>query len=165
MTHVRHALLLLLAFVLQTTWVHLLAIADLRPDLILVVLVQIALRTQQTEATLLGFGVGLLQDLYMPADLGLRALAGSLVGFAVSQGRTGVVADSFRVQLAFLCGAALVHDLICYLGSSGISLLSAPTYWLAQGFGQGLYTIVLGAAVAMALQVRRSFLNPSQPEP
>jgi rod shape-determining protein MreD len=160
---VRHVLLLLLAFVLQTTWLHLLAVSGLRPDLILVVLVHIALRTSQVESTVLGFGAGFLQDLYAPADLGLNALTKSLIGFAVSYGRTGVVADSVQVQIAFLCGSVVVHDLIYYLGSSGVSLATAPVYWLGHGLGQGLYTCVLGVLISVALVGRRWLLTGSRP--
>lgn len=165
MSVARHLLLLLLAFVLQTTWLHLFAVSGLRPDLILVVLVHIALRSPQLESTVLGFGAGLLQDLYSPADLGLNALAKSLVGFAVSYGRIGVVADSVQVQIAFLCGSVVVHDLIYYLGSSGVSLATAPGYWLGHGLGQGLYTCVLGALISGGMLGRRWLLTGNRPEP
>ena len=152
---VRHILLLILVFVLQTTWAHIFELFALKPDLILLVLVYIALRTGQIEATILGFCVGFFQDIHMPNDLGLNALTKSLVGFSVGYGRTGVVADSVQVQVALIFGAVLVHDLIYYLGSSGIGLADVPFSWLRYGLGRALYTCAFGALVSSALVLRR----------
>ena len=155
MTTVRHILLLILAFVLQTTWVHALEIFAVKPDLVLLVLVYIALRAGEFEATILGFCVGFLQDIYMPADLGLNALANSLIGFTVGYGRTGVVADSIQVQLALVFGAVLLHDLVYYLGSSIVALTDVPFFWLRYGLGRALYTSLLGVLISSTLLARR----------
>ena len=155
----RHILLLLLAFVLQTTWVHLFEIAGLKPDLVLLVLVYTALRSGPVESTLLGFGIGFIQDLYAPADLGLNALTKSVVGFSVGYGRSGVVAESVWVQVSFLVGGVLVHDLLYYLGSSAVDLADVPFFWLRYGPGSALYTGALGAALSGLLLVRRRLLS------
>lgn len=155
MSTVRHILLLILAFVLQTTWAHAFEIAGLKPDLPLLVLVYIALRAGRLEATVLGFCIGFVQDIYTPADLGLNALVKSLIGFAVGYGRTGIVADNFQVQIALVFGAAAVHNLIYYLGSSAITLVDVPFFWLCYGLGGALYSCVLGAILSGLLQVRR----------
>ena len=155
MSVVRHVLLLVLAFVLQTTWVHFFEISGLKPDLILLVLVHVALRAGRLEATILGFGIGFLQDIYTPADLGLNALAKSIIGFSVGYGRTGIVADNIQVQVALVAGAVLVHDVIYYLGHSGIGLADAPFFWLRYGLGRALYTGALGVLLSASLLVRR----------
>ena len=63
MNVVRHILLLLLAFVLQTTWIEFMEVSSLKPDLILLVLIYAALREGPLTATALGFAVGFLQDI------------------------------------------------------------------------------------------------------
>lgn len=155
MIAVRHMLLLLLAFVLQTTWVHALQIAAVKPDPVLLVLVYIALRAGEFEATILGFCIGFLQDIYMPGDLGLNALVNALVGFAVGYGRTGIVADSVQVQVALVFGAVLLHDLVYYLGSSVVALMDVPFFWLRYGLGRAIYTSLCGALISSILLVRR----------
>jgi len=155
MSVVRHMLLLVLAFVLQTTWVRFLEISELKPDLILLVLIYVALRASPPEATLLGFGIGFIQDIYMPTDLGLNALAKTIIGFAVSYGRTGIMADNIQVQLALVCGGVLVHDLIYYLGCTGIALVDVPFFWLRYGLGRALYTCLFGAILSGFLLARR----------
>ena len=47
----RHILYLLLAFVLQTTWVHYLGIFEVPPDLIMLVLVFVAIAGGHLELT------------------------------------------------------------------------------------------------------------------
>ena len=50
LTVLRHILYLALVFVLQTTWVHHLAIGGVQPDLVLLTVVFIALLAGQVEA-------------------------------------------------------------------------------------------------------------------
>ncbi len=154
----RYALLLLLAFILQTTWVEFLAISSLKPDLVLLVLIFAALRQGSTPATLLGFAVGLLQDAYMPADFGLNALLKSTVGFAVGYGRSRVVGDSVQVQVALIFAAVLAHDLVYYVGTSAIGLADAPFFWVRYGLGRALYTGLVGAVFSTVAMLRQRIL-------
>ncbi len=153
----RHIMLLILAFVLQTTWVQSLEISGLKPDLILLVLIHIALRAGSMEATLMGFGIGFLQDTHMPADLGLNALIKTLVGFSVAYCRTGIVADNVQVQVALIFGAVLLHDMVFYLGSSGVAWTDVPFFWLRYSLGRAVYTSLIGAMVSAALMLRSRF--------
>ena len=153
----RHILLLILALVLQTTWVSSLEVAALKPDLVILVLIHIALRAGSIEGTLLGFCVGLLQDTHTPVDLGLNALTKSLVGFFMGYCRTGVIADSIQVQIALIFGAVLVHDLVFYMGSSGVAWADVPFFWLRYSVGRALYTSLIGAFVYAALLLRSRF--------
>lgn len=157
MATVRHVLLLILAYLLQTTWAHLLEVAALKPDLVLLVLVQIALRSGPVEGALLGFGIGLLQDLQMPADLGLNALVKTAAGFAAGYCRTGITADSIQVQVGLMLGTVLVHDLVFYLGSSGVTWVEVPYFWCRYSLGRAAYTGLIGALVYAALLLRSHF--------
>lgn len=158
LTTLRHVLYLALAFVLQSTWLHQVQIAHVLPDLVLLVVVFVALLSGHLEATALGFLVGLCQDAYAPPDLGLNALAKSLVGFGVGVGRGGIMADTPQVQVAIVVAAVVVHDLIYYLGSSMASVADVPYLMLRYGLGRALYTGVIGLLVAWILRVRRQVL-------
>ena len=158
MSAIRDILLLVLAFALQTTWIDFLEISSLKPDLVLLALTFIALRKGPLMATCMGFGIGFMQDIYLPADLGLNALAKSLVGFAIGYGRSRIVADNIQVQIALLFAAALCHDLIYYLGTSAIGLVDLPYFWLRYGLGRALYTTLVGALLYGCLQLRRRYL-------
>ena len=155
---VRHVLYLALAFVLQTTLSFELTLFGLRPDLIMIVLVAIALASGHLEATILGFFVGLLQDASMAADLGLNALAMSLVGFAVGIGRTRIMAEAAHVQVLILAAAVLVHDLIYFAGHRAVPLEEVLFFWVRYGVGQALYTALIGSVFAYGHLLRRRFL-------
>ena len=157
MSVARDILLLLLAFALQTTWIDFLEVSSLKPDLILLVLIYIALRKGPLVATCMGFGIGFMQDIYLPVDLGLNALAKSLVGFAVGYGRTRIVADNIQVQVALIFGATLCHDMVYYLGTSAIGLIDLPYFWLRYGLGRAVYTALVGSFVSAGLSLKRQF--------
>ena len=155
MSVARDILLLLLTFALQTTWIDFLEIFSLKPDLILLVLTFIALREGPLVATYMGFGIGFVQDIYLPADLGLNTLAKSIVGFAVGYGRTRIVADNIQVQVALIFSATLCHDLVYYLGTSAIGLIDLPYFWLRYGLGRAVYTALLGTFISAGLSLKR----------
>lgn len=151
----RRLLLLALAFVLQSTWIHHLRIGEVVPDLVLMVVVFAALLSGHLEATVLGFLAGLCQDAYTPADLGLNALAKSVVGFAVGAGRTGLLSETVQVQVAALMASVLVHDLIYYAGSGSNSLAEVPELMLRVSLGRALYTGAVGLVAAWLISLRR----------
>jgi len=155
---VRHVLYLVLAFVLQTTWSHDLTLFGVYPDFILLVLVAIALATGHLEATILGFCVGLLQDTSMPADLGLNALAKSVVGFAVGIGRTRIIAEAPHVQVVVLVAAVLLHNLLYFIGHSAVPMTDVPFFWIRYGLGQAVYTALIGSVFAYGLRLRQRHL-------
>jgi len=155
---VRNILLLILAFILQTTWIHAFEIIDLKPDLVVLVLIYIALRSGSFEATLLGFAIGFIQDIDMPHNLGLNTLVNSVIGFAVGWIRLHITADNFLVQIALIFGAVLLHDLIYYIGDSSISWSELPFYWLRYGPGRALYTSLIGMVLSAFLVLRQHLL-------
>ena len=154
----RHIFLLILAFILQTTWIHAFEIIGLRPDLVVLVLIYIALRSGSFEATLLGFAIGLIQDIDMPHNLGLNALVNAIVGFAVGWVRLHITAENFLVQIALIFGAVLLHDLIYYIGDSSIVWSEIPFFWLRYGPGRALYTSLIGMLLSALLLLRRYLL-------
>jgi rod shape-determining protein MreD len=155
MDTIRYIFFLLLAFVVQTTWLDFIEVSALKPDLILLVLIYAALREGPLTATALGFAIGFLQDVYMPADLGLNALTKSAVGFSVGYGRSRIVGDNIQVQITLIFCTVLVHDLIYYLGSSAISLAEAPYFWLRYGLGRAIYTGLIGSLFSTVSLLRR----------
>jgi rod shape-determining protein MreD len=155
---VKLVLVLLLAFLVQTTWVHRIAVFELEPDLVLLVLVFAALSAGACEATILGFAVGFLQDVYLPANLGVNALAKSIVCFAIGFGRIGIMAERVQVQVGLVFGAVLVHDAIYYLGDHGLQLAQVPLFWLRYSLGRAFYTSLIGLLVNYGLMLRRRYV-------
>ena len=151
----KFALFLALAFILQTTWIHLFEILGLKPDLIVLALVYVALAAGAIKATIFGFCIGFTQDIHAPDDLGLNALIDSIIGFAVGWCRAGIMVDNIQAQVALVVGAVLVHDLIYYVGQSGTALGDVPLFWLRHSLGRSLYTGLIGLLLSYLLLLRR----------
>ena len=156
----RYTLLLGLAFVLQATWLDFVSVSALKPDLILLIIIVIALREGPILATLLGFSIGLLQDTYAPADFGLNALLKCTAGFAVGHGRSRVVSDNIQVQVALVFFTVLLHDLLYYAITDAISIVEVPYFWIRYGIGRAVYTGLLGALAYALLPLRQRLIRP-----
>ena len=147
-TAIRYILLLALAFILQTTWVDSIKVWSIKPDLLIVTLSFIALRSGSIVGAYMGLGVGILQDIYLPAAFGVNALAKSLIGAGFGYGHARMVADSIQVQAALVFSAVICHDLIYYVGS-GADLPFEMSVILGRAVYTGLVSAVLFAGVAV----------------
>lgn len=142
----RNILFVFLALLLQASWIDILAIYGIVPDIVIIILIFIAFTRGQIEATILGFISGLLIDIYDPgARLGVNALANSLVGFFASYSRVSIAAEALQAQAAILFAATLLHDTIFFL------IALQPFKILSIGLGTSLYTAVLGTALSFIL--------------
>ena len=150
MIAVRYILLLALAFILQTTWVDSIKIGSVKPDLLIVALSFVALRSGPVVGAYIGLGLGIFQDLYMPADLGVNALAKSLIGAVFGYSHTHMVSDSIQVQAALIFGAVIFNDLIYYVGTSA----DVP-FEVVSILGRAVYTGLISAVFLTGLLIKR----------
>ena len=149
-----HALLTALALLIQTSWTHSIAIAGIRPDIVLIIIVYIGIRSGQLEATIFGFMSGFLLDIYNPEFMGVNACANSVVGFAVGYSRFGIVAEDLRVQVLALLFASLLHDLIYFVLSSVSNPLKFVTAFFTYGVGTAIYTSIIGLMIVILVSIR-----------
>ncbi|TMQ59536.1 MAG: rod shape-determining protein MreD [Candidatus Eisenbacteria bacterium] len=110
----RDALVLLVVLILQATLVHRIAIAGVRPDLLVAFVVYFSWMRGPIPGVIGGFTVGLFQDLDAPGPLGLNALAKTIVGFIVAKAGFRVHRSNIGVRFFFFVTAMLVHDLIYF---------------------------------------------------
>lgn len=149
-----HALLTALALLIQTSWTHAIEIAGIRPDVVLIVIVYIGIRSGQLEATIFGFVSGFLLDVYNPEFMGVNAFANAVVGFAVGYSRVGIVAEDLRVQVLVLLLAGLLHDVLYFALSSVSNPLKVVSSILRYGIGTAVYTAVTGLLIVFLVSVR-----------
>lgn len=83
MTNLGLLILFLLFFVLQLLFIPLLEIKGIKPDLLLVFVILVGLQRERFWGTLVGFFVGLLQDLFCTGFLGVFTIAKTISGFLV----------------------------------------------------------------------------------
>jgi rod shape-determining protein MreD len=151
---VRDGLVLLVALVLQSTVLHRIEIAGVRPDLLIAFVVYIAWMRGPVVGTIAGFSVGLIQDLDASVPLGLNAFAKSLVGFLVAKAGFRVHRANAGVRFAFFFIAMLVHDVIYYGVASGGDPAAFAKQMVLTAVPSALYT---GVVVVILLGVVEIF--------
>jgi rod shape-determining protein MreD len=114
MKGLRDTLVLLVVLILQATVVHRIAVAGVRPDLLVAFVVYFGWVRGPIPGVVGGFSVGLLQDLDAPGPLGLNALAKTVVGFIVAKAGFRVHRSNLGVRFFFFLLAMLVHDVIYF---------------------------------------------------
>ncbi len=144
--YLRSAFVLIILLVVQTVFVPFMILRGVVPDVLLIWVVYIALRRGQVEATVVGFIVGLLQDVTATQFLGLAALAKTIAGFAAgyfyNENQTEQTLSSYRfVMIVVVC--SLIHNVVyftIFLQGAGVPLVSTM---LQFSFTTALYTSAL----------------------
>jgi rod shape-determining protein MreD len=147
---------------LQASLVPALRIADVAPDIPLIVVVLLALRRGPEFGCAAGFAAGLLQDMATGGLLGVQALTKSLVGFVI-----GAAGGRLRVTQPLVQVPGLV--LLTFIEGIGrFALLKLFRYPAPFGevmtyavLPQALYNGFVGAALVFAMVWAESSRNSS----
>ncbi|MFH1143555.1 MAG: rod shape-determining protein MreD [Candidatus Eisenbacteria bacterium] len=128
-----------------------LAVAGMRPDLSLALVVSSGFTGSARGGVIIGFLLGLIRDAADPERFGLEMLLFSLVGFAA-----GCTSAMFNRAHPIMRGAmiallTLAHDLLRFLAVSSFSVPDALLLWLRFSPGSALYTALVAVAAMMAL--------------
>jgi rod shape-determining protein MreD len=131
------ALLLLLAlhFVLRPRF----AASPFAPDLVLVALLFLAIRTRPAVGAIAGFIVGLLSDAVAPTTFGAGAFALTIVGFVAGWLKAVVFADNLLVNALIVFGASWARDVLQVAASNQL-----------RGGALGMQLLVLSPAAALS---------------
>jgi len=129
-----------------------LRIADVAPDIPLIVVVLLALRRGPEFGCIGGFAAGLLQDTAGGGLVGVQALTKSLIGFAIGTAGGRLWVSQPLVQVPGLVLLSLVEGLARY---ALLKLFHFPAPFgelmLYVVLPQALYNGFLGAALVLAL--------------
>jgi rod shape-determining protein MreD len=106
------ALVLVVAVLVQSTVLARLTLAGVRPDLLVLAVVSVAVATDPTTGAVFGFVAGLVADLLFDLPVGVSALVYVAVGFAVGTVRVYVTSHRPLVHLV-LAGAASLASVWC----------------------------------------------------
>jgi rod shape-determining protein MreD len=106
------ALVLVVAVLVQSTVLARLTVAGVRPDLLVLAVVSVAVATDPTTGAVFGFVAGLVADLLFDLPVGVSALVYVAVGFAVGTVRVYVTSHRPLVHLV-LAGAASLASVWC----------------------------------------------------
>jgi len=141
---VRDFLLVIAALLIQSTFTETIAIRQIKPDVVLVVLVFISLSDGQIAGTAFGFLAGWLQDIYSPQHLGLNALCKSITGFLVGYGHGGVIEKNVITQSAILFVATILHDVMYFVVYCWGHMQDYMWYLVRHSIPTAFYTSAVG---------------------
>ena len=151
MQQVKWIVIFFVVMVVQSSFVQLIAIHDIRPDLLIIILIFYSFQCGQTKATIMGFFVGLVQDILTGGVLGIseralglssftKSISGFLSGFSAKRDRPHT-AKSFIITLLTV---TFIHNILfyyLYTIGEGIESLDLMLYRIIPS---SLYTIVVG---------------------
>ncbi len=159
--HIKYVILLFLAFVIDSTWGHEIAIRGvIRPDFVLVILIYGAMGSGAFTGTILGFSVGLLEDLNgTPDNLGLNAMCNTLIAYGVGIAGNTLYRDSLSTLLLTLLTASLVHAAIYWLVFTRFQLTESVFMLATVSLPSMLYTIAVAVILILGLTFRQGQIN------
>ena len=138
------AAILITAILLQSTIFSQLRLLGVRPELLYLVTIVIALNEGPNEGAMVGFIAGLSEDLLLNQPKGITALTLTLLGYTVGLARQYIVSPSpllptILVAVGTFCGVIFYEIVSFLLGQIDDPLL----YLLRVAFLSALYSAVL----------------------
>ncbi len=87
------------------------------PDLLLLAMLLVAIRSRPGMAAAAGFVVGMITDVLSPAQFGAGALAHTIVGYLAAWGRAVFFPDNLLVNAGLFAGGVWLRTLLVLLAS------------------------------------------------
>lgn len=118
------------------------------PDLIMLAMMVVAIRSRPGTAAVVGFVVGLTADILTPARFGAGALAHTIVGYLAAWGRAVFFPDNLLVNAGLFAAGLWLRNLIVLITSSATTgdLAESLLIWSPI---QALSTAVAGVIVVV----------------
>ncbi|MBI4556452.1 MAG: rod shape-determining protein MreD [Candidatus Hydrogenedentes bacterium] len=155
--------LVIAASLIQSTWLDVIRIAGVLPDLPLLLVVYFAIVEGEERAMFTGVIAGLIQDVATDVALGHHVLCLVLVGYAAGRIATRLIADhpAVKAGLVFLASFTngLIYTLILYVQQPDIAGLNK----LAASVIPGAFYTTLVTPVIFFLLDRSLRRNPAAP--
>src|SRR4029078_691346 len=134
------------AVLLQSTVFSQLQLLGVRPELLYLVTILIALNEGPSEGAIVGFTCGLAQDMFLDHPMGIPALTLTLLGYAVGMARQYIVSPS-----------PLVPTVVVAIGTAvGMAFYEVVAFLL----GQFEATLTYATRVALLAALYNAVLTP-----
>lgn len=142
MRYLSYVIMLIVGFILQSTFLELITILDIKPNIILIIIVSISLLRGELEGATVGFFGGLLLDSFCPF-VGANAFIGMLMGYITGIFTVGLYKENPFVPVTTVFATTFFYDFAYYIINI---LLQGYT-----DFGYFFRTIILREMVYNAL--------------
>lgn len=129
----RNLVLFVLAFIallLQSTIFNIFNIAEVKPDLILVLVICLSVVNGPKRAGLLGFSLGLLEDLYMGRFIGMNAVSKGAAAVVVGWFTLGAFSENLLVPIISVFLGTVLNTVLYFIIGLALGLGWTPEIWL-----------------------------------
>jgi rod shape-determining protein MreD len=109
---VKWVLVFMVSLILQTSFVPVITIAGVKPDLLLIALFFFSIKYGVMPGIFVGFALGLGQDLYSPSLLGQNALAKTITGAVIGLFNERTMRSDPLIKTVLLLLVFLIHDAV-----------------------------------------------------
>jgi rod shape-determining protein MreD len=144
------AAIIVTAVLLQSTVFSQLRLLGVRPELLYLVTILIALHEGPNEGAIVGFTCGLAQDMFLDQPMGITALTLTLLGYAVGMARQYIVSPS-----------PLVPTIVVAIATAlGVGFYEIVTFLLGQFDAGFTYAVKVALLTAVYNAVLTPILSP-----
>jgi rod shape-determining protein MreD len=144
------AVIIVTAVLLQSTVFSQLRLLGVRPELLYLVTILIALNEGPSEGAVVGFTCGFAQDMFLDQPMGITALTLTLLGYAVGMARQYIVSPS-----------PLVPTIVVAIATSlGVGFYEIVTFLLGQFDAGFTYAVKVALLAAVYNAVLTPILSP-----
>ncbi|HEY3425112.1 MAG TPA: rod shape-determining protein MreD [Negativicutes bacterium] len=139
---------IIVALILQSTIIPLLAVNGIRPDLLLIIVVSSGLLSGKEHGVGIGFFSGLLQDLVSGNIFGLNILAKLATGYVFGMAERKVFKEHILLPVLAMAVATVFHGavILVLLVMFGYKVAVVPTF-LHSTLPQVVYNVVVAIPV------------------
>ncbi|MCL2170033.1 MAG: rod shape-determining protein MreD [Defluviitaleaceae bacterium] len=109
------AVIIFLNFIISTTWLQAIAVGGILPNTTLIIVVSYALLRDDVEGAIVGFGAGLLHDVFFSSTLGLTAMLMMFIGFLAGKPFRHFFKENYLAPIVLVAAASLVYEFAFYI--------------------------------------------------
>jgi len=154
------AAVIITAVLLQSTVFSQLRLLGVRPELLYLVTILVALQEGPNEGALVGFTAGLAQDMFLDQPKGITALTLTLLGYTVGMARQYIVSPSplvptIVVAIATALGVAFYEIVTFLLGQFDASITYAVRVALLTALYNAILTPILSPLLRRIIEGSR----------
>lgn len=151
-------IVILLAFVLQTTVFHVIALADVVPNLLLVVTITFAYLRGRTSGLIIGFVCGIMLDMMYGSVIGLYAFIFMTIGFIVGFCQKFYFTDQLVLPIVLIAAGDFIYCLYFYVTEFLMrGRLHFLFFFIHRFLPEMLYTTLVGVVLYRLLAMAESF--------
>lgn len=156
-------LVIVTCFIIQSTIFQALALADVVPNLLIIVTVAVGYMRGQNEAIFTGFGCGLLVDCMYGEVIGLYALIYILIAFLIGFCNKIYYRDDFTIPLILVGVSDLSYNFLYYIFEFLLrNRQSFPFYFIRIMVPELIYTVLVSIFLYKLLHTLNGLLERSE---